>query len=96
MGRKGRWVFQPLPKWERLPASFYSFRRSEIYLTCFLRNVPPELTALCLKRDVLPPPKLRGAKLRAWIRVECGAASRADGEASGKTQPTRADGRSRA
>ncbi len=71
MPRRGRWQFVPLPKWETLPASFYSLRKSQIYLTLFLRNVPAVLIDACLERDLLPPPKLRGRKLLAWIRSQC-------------------------
>jgi len=68
MSRRGRWVFQPLPKWETLPDSYYSLRKSQIYLACFLRKVPAPLIDLCMERDVLPPPNLRGRKLLAWIQ----------------------------
>jgi len=68
MPPKGRWVFQNLPKWETLPASYYSLRKSEIFLKLWLRKVPAELIDVCLERDVLPPPNLRGRKLLNWIR----------------------------
>ena len=68
MPRRGRWLFVPLPKWESLPASYYSFRKSQIYLKLWLRKVPADLMDVCLERDVLPPPNLRGRKLLNWIR----------------------------
>ncbi len=70
MGRKGRWVFVPLAKWEALPPDFYSLRQSEIYLTCFLRDVSPGLIDWCLAHDVLPPPRWRRARVESWIRSE--------------------------
>lgn len=65
-GVQGRWTFEPLPRWERMPAGYYSLRRSSIYLRLFLR-VPDEDIRFCMRNDLLAPAGLKPHALRAWI-----------------------------
>ncbi len=63
---KGRWVFVPLESWETKPASYHSLRASRIYLTLAFK-VPDDDIRFCLRNNLLPPDKMRGAQMRAWI-----------------------------
>lgn len=60
-------MFQPLPKWEALPASFYSIQKSEIACRLFLRDLPQDLYDYCIVNDVLPPARMRKWRLEKWI-----------------------------
>jgi hypothetical protein len=80
MDQEGNWVFVPKPKWETLPASFYSLRNSQIYLSLFKRGVSPELIDYCLEQDLLPPARLRRARVEAWIRSHAARRVRRSGQ----------------
>lgn len=65
--KKGRWVFQPLPKWEALPASYYSISKGVIVCSLFHRDLPTDLYDYCVENDVLPPERMGKWRLIKWI-----------------------------
>ena len=68
---KGRWVLMPLPDWEALPTSYYSFDGMATYCRLFSRRLPDEmLDWFALNRSVVVPLHLRKPKLEAWFRSQ--------------------------
>jgi hypothetical protein len=57
---------EPRPKWETFPASYYSMRASSIVLRLYFRVSYPQVR-FCLENDLLPPPRLRQARLQLWL-----------------------------
>jgi len=106
-GVKGRWVFVPLPNWERLPPEFYCLRRSRVVLSLWFRGLPPELYDYCVTNAVLPPERLSFVRLVKFIEEHMTAAKAICGpafvplvgvevcELTSKILPRRADRRER-
>ena len=61
----------PLPDWESLPPSYYSFAGMATYCRLFARRLPDEmLDWFAANRSVVVPLHLRKRKLEAWFREQ--------------------------